>query len=111
MHIYLIYLNAYVNFIDGCVELRELRGLRNNVAVQTLAKELVSIWLEHHHDKYLDKYLDEHVDKYFDKYLDKHLNKCHLKISVHLPRCNFAIVDSFHRSLQKNRQNNILEQS
>ena len=88
-YIYLNYLNAYVNFIDGCVELRELRGLRNNVAVQTLAKELVSIWLEHHHDKYLDKYLD------------KLLNNRHLKISVNLPRCNFAIVDSFHCSLQK----------
>ena len=87
--IYLNYLNAYVNFIDGCVELRELRGLRNNVAVQTLTKELVSIWLEHH------------LDMYLDKYLDKLLNNRHLKISVHLPRCNFAIVDSFHRSLQK----------
>ena len=84
-YIYLNYLNAYVNFIDGCVELRELRGLRNNVAVQTLAKELVSIWLEHH----------------LDKYLDKLLNNRHLKISVNLPRCNFAIVDSFHCSLQK----------
>ena len=50
MHIYLIYLNAYVNFIDGCVELRELRGLRNNGTVQTLTKELVSIWFEHHLD-------------------------------------------------------------
>ena len=58
-YIYLNYLNAYVNFIDGCVELRELRGLRNNGAVQSLAKELVSIWFEHHLDKYIDKYLDE----------------------------------------------------
>ena len=85
-YIYLNYLNAYVNFIDGCVELRELRGLRNTGAVQTLAKELVSIWFEHHLDKYIDKYLDEYL-------------KSHLKISVHLPRCNFSIVDSFHRSL------------
>ena len=56
---------------------------------------MISVWFEHH----------------LDKYLDKHLNKRYLKISVDLPRCNFAIVDSFHRSLQKNRQNNILEKS
>ena len=62
-YIYLNYLNAYVNFIDGCVELRELRGLRNNVAVQSLAKELVSIWFEHHLDKCIDKYLDKYLDE------------------------------------------------
>ena len=56
-YIYLNYLNAYVNFIDGCVELRKLRSLRNNGAVQTLVKELVITWFEYHLDKYFDHHL------------------------------------------------------